>query len=170
MQKTQIDEIKDYLEVKPSIYTGGQPTPDQITILGELGFNILINLATSTSPNTLPNEKELSLAAGMAYVHIPVEWQAPTKDDLLKFFMMFEQHKGFKTFVHCALNMRVSVFIYLYRVIVEKEDRQGCWEDILKIWEPNEVWQKFIDQMLEEIQPPKNDKGWQFDWRGYSGL
>jgi hypothetical protein len=66
--------------------------------------------------------------------------------------------------------MRVSVFIYLYRVIAENEDRQLCWEDVLNIWEPSEVWQQFIDQMLEEIQPPKNDRNWQFDWRGYSGL
>ncbi len=52
--------IKDYIEVKPGIYTGGQPTADQIIQLGKAGFNILINLATATSPNALPNEQELS--------------------------------------------------------------------------------------------------------------
>jgi protein tyrosine phosphatase (PTP) superfamily phosphohydrolase (DUF442 family) len=170
LQNISVEEIKDYLEITPGMYTGGQPTRDQIKMLGELGFTILINLATSASPDSLPDEQELAQAAGMAYVQIPVEWQAPTKGDLLKFFQMFEQHKGFKTFVHCAKNMRVSIFIYLYRVIVENEDRQLCWEDVLSIWEPNEIWQQFIDQMLVEIQPPKNDRNWQFDWRGYSGL
>ncbi len=164
------EEIKDYLEVKPDIYTGGQPTEKQILQLGEAGFNILINLATTTSPNAIPNEQEIALSSGMAYVHIPVEWNNPTKSDLLKFFLMFDQHRGFKTFVHCVLNMRVSVFIFLYRVIVDREDRDSCWMDVMKIWEPDDVWQTFIDTMLAEINPPENDRNWQFDWRGYSGL
>jgi hypothetical protein len=83
---------------------------------------------------------------------------------------MFEQHRGFRTFVHCVLNMRVSVFIFLYRVIVDREDRDSCWMEVMKIWEPDDVWQTFIDTMLAEINPPENDRNWQFDWRGYSGL
>ena len=67
MQNKLIEEIKDYLEIKPGIYTGGQPTPDQIKLLGELGFTILINLATSVSPDSLPDEQELAQSAGMAY-------------------------------------------------------------------------------------------------------
>jgi protein tyrosine phosphatase (PTP) superfamily phosphohydrolase (DUF442 family) len=166
MQDEGLEAIKNYLEVSPGIFTGGQPTPVQFKLLGDLGFTIIINLATATSPDALPDELELAHTNGMAYVHIPVDWQAPTKGDLLKFFSMFEQHRGFKTFVHCALNMRVSVFIFLYRVIVERLDRQECWKDVLKIWRPDETWQNFIDQMLVEIQPPENDKDWQFSWHG----
>lgn len=170
MEQSGLEQIKNYLEVKPGIYTGGQPTAEQINLLGDQGFNILINLATSTSPDALQNEQEIAQNAGMAYVHIPVEWQNPTKKDLIKFFLMFEQHKGFKTFVHCVLNMRVSVFIYLYRVIIENEDPDICLWSIREIWEPNEVWQKFIDEMLIEIPHPANDINWQFEWKGYAGL
>lgn len=166
MQSTRIEDIPNYLEITPGIFTGGQPTPDQIKLLGELGFNILINLATTTSPDSIPNEQEMAQSAGMAYVHIPVDWQAPTKQDLLKFFSMFEQQRAFKTFVHCAKNMRVSVFIYLYRVIVERLDREKSWEDVIKIWMPNEVWQSFTDRMLAEVPPPEKDNDWQFEWRG----
>lgn len=164
MVKNALDGIKNYLQVSPEIFTGGQPTPDQIKLLGENGFTIMINLAESTSPDALPDEQELCRSAGMAYVYIPVNWSAPTKQDLLKFFLMYEQHRGFMTFVHCALNMRVSVFIFLYRVIVEKLDKLQCWEDVLKIWQPNDIWQKYIDQMLLEIHPPENVNEWQFDW------
>jgi protein tyrosine phosphatase (PTP) superfamily phosphohydrolase (DUF442 family) len=166
MKETELEGIKNYLEIPAGIYSGGQPTHAQIKMLGEHGFTIIINLATSTSPDAISNELELAQSNGMAYVHIPVDWQSPTKEDLTKFFLMFEQHKGFKTFVHCALNMRVSVFIFLYRVIVEKLDREECWKDVLKIWLPNEIWQNFIDKMLVEIQSPENDKDWQFEWHG----
>lgn len=159
-----IEDITNYLEVAPDIYTGGQPSPDEITALGEAGYKIVINLATTSSPDAIPEEQELVQTAGMAYVHIPVEWLSPTKSDLLKFFAMFEQYRGFKTFVHCALNMRVSVFIFLYRVIVERYNPADCWKDVLKIWQPNETWQTYSNTMLEEIIPPGNDRDWQFRW------
>ncbi|MBA4421267.1 MAG: phosphatase [Anaerolinea sp.] len=153
-----IESILNYLEVTTDIITGGQPSPGEITALGEAGYQIVINLATSTSPDAIPEEQELVQAAGMAYVHIPVEWQSPMKSDLLKFFAMFEPYRKFKTFVHCALNMRVSVFIYLFRVIVERQSATDCWQDVLKIWQPNETWLSYINTMLEEIIPPDNDQ------------
>lgn len=164
MIDSDLRQIRNYLEIEPDIFTGGQPTPDQIISLGKAGFNIVINLSTKTSPDAISNEEELVRNAGMAYVHIPVEWQAPAKQDLTKFFLMFEQHRGFKTFVHCAHNMRVSVFIYLYRVIVKKLTPMECWKDVIKIWQPNEIWQKFLDQMLQDIHSSDFNKDWQFNW------
>lgn len=165
MEPDAVQNIKDYLEIPGEIYTGGQPTPGQIKSAGEAGFKIWINLATAASPGALVNEQELVMEAGMAYVHIPVDWLAPEKKDLLKFFTMFDQHKAFKTFVHCALNMRVSVFVFLYRVIVEKLDRETCWEEVIKIWEPDEDWTGFINRMLAEVHPEDRDRDWQFNWQ-----
>jgi hypothetical protein len=62
--------------------------------------------------------------------------------------------------------MRVSVFVFLYRVIVKKLDRQECWKEVLKIWQPDDTWQSFIDHMLVKIQPPEGDMDWQFTWHG----
>ena len=153
-----IESILNYLVVTTDIITGGQPSPGEIIALGEAGYQIVINLATSTSPDAIPEEQELVQAAGMAYVHIPVDWQSPMKSDLLKFFALFEPYREFKIFVHCSLNMRVSVFIYLFRVIVERQSATDCWQDVLKIWQPNETWLSYINTMLEEIIPPGNDQ------------
>ena len=38
MQNKRIEDITNYLEVSPGIFTGGQPTPDQIKLLGEHGI------------------------------------------------------------------------------------------------------------------------------------
>jgi protein tyrosine phosphatase (PTP) superfamily phosphohydrolase (DUF442 family) len=159
-----LDTITNFSRPTSEIYTGGQPTPDEITALGKAGFQIVINLAMANSPNALPDEQQLVQEAGMAYVHIPVEWEAPAKEDLLKFISFFQQYHAFKIFTHCVLNMRVSVFIFLYRVIVEKAPAEACWPAVLKIWQPNEVWQQFIEKMLHDVTPPSGDLGWQFDW------
>jgi protein tyrosine phosphatase (PTP) superfamily phosphohydrolase (DUF442 family) len=70
---------------------------------------------------SLPDEPGVVQSLGMAYVHIPVQFSAPTEASLLEFFAAMEAHGSEKVWVHCAANMRVSAFIGLYRVI-----KQGC--------------------------------------------
>jgi hypothetical protein len=51
-------------------------------------------------------------------------------------------------FVHCAANMRVSAFMYLYRRIHEPMNEEQAKRDLYQIWIPNETWQNFIQQFL----------------------
>ena len=62
-----------------------------------------------------------------------------------------DQKKGQKIFVHCVLNMRVSVFVYLYRLLILKEDPDTAYQDLRKIWEPDQVWSDFIRKALSHI-------------------
>ena len=162
-----LKEIREFLQIGENIFSSGQPTEDQLKMLGDDGFSTVINLATAQSPDSIPNEKEIVMNAGMAYVHIPVDWANPTRSDLEKFFAMFDKFDHYKTFVHCARNMRASVFIFLFRVLVLKEDLEKCWQNVLDIWEPDETWQKFLQQMLVEIKEPINTRDWIIDWSGY---
>ena len=52
-----------------------------------------------------------------------------------------------KVWVHCAKNMRVSVFVYLYRRHVLGEDDPRASFPMREVWSPNEVWQAFIAQV-----------------------
>jgi protein tyrosine phosphatase (PTP) superfamily phosphohydrolase (DUF442 family) len=156
-----LEQIREYYRVEEDIYTAGQPTEDQIILLGHERFEVVINLATSHSPNALQDEQQLVMANGMAYVHIPVEWENPTLEDLHKFFHFFSTYGSFKTFVHCAKNMRVSAFVFLYQTLVENKDPATCLLDMLTIWKPNETWQAFIDHGLEQTA---NISDWKIDW------
>jgi protein tyrosine phosphatase (PTP) superfamily phosphohydrolase (DUF442 family) len=55
-------------------------------------------------------------------------------------------------FVHCAANMRVSAFMYLYRLIYEGMSDEQAKSDLQKIWTPNDTWQAFIQQAIEHYQ------------------
>ncbi len=163
----KLEEIREFLQIGENIYSSGQPTVDQLKMLGEEGFTVVINLATEKSPDAVPNEREIVMDSGMAYVHIPVEWENPTRADLEKFFAMFDKYDYYKTYVHCARNMRASVFIFLFRVIILKEDPEKCWENVLDIWVPDETWQRFLQQMLVEITDPVVTRDWIINWSGY---
>jgi protein tyrosine phosphatase (PTP) superfamily phosphohydrolase (DUF442 family) len=143
-----MQEILNYLPISDTLGTAGQPTPGQFAAIRAAGYQLVVNLAMPGSTDFLPDEGELVAAQGMAYIHIPVVWQSPAPEDLARFFAVLDRNRGRKVLVHCALNMRVSCFVFLYRVLRLGAPRETARRDVLAIWEPNATWQRFIDAAL----------------------
>ncbi|MEZ4769324.1 MAG: protein tyrosine phosphatase family protein [Caldilineales bacterium] len=143
-----LDSITNFFQILPLIGTAGQPTAGQFTAIRDAGFELVVNLAMASSDNALADEAGIVGALGMEYVHIPVVWTNPTPDDLARFFTTMEANRGRRVFVHCALNYRVSSFMYLYRVLRLGADEEDARWDLLSIWEPDECWSNFIAAAL----------------------
>jgi protein tyrosine phosphatase (PTP) superfamily phosphohydrolase (DUF442 family) len=146
---SNLEEIQDFLWVLPDLLTSGQPFAHQFVLLKDAGVHSVINLALSSSADAIFDEGDIVQKLGMGYVHIPVEWQAPLPEDLLAFFDAMEQLQGQKVLVHCARNKRVSCFVMLYRVLRLGTPLDVCQADMQKIWQPDIVWQEFIDTSLD---------------------
>jgi len=140
-----LDSIYNFLMLSPSVATAGQPTEDELAAVKAAGFEAVINLLPTTSPNALPEEEKIVSGLGLEYVHIPVEWGNPTAADAERFFDALDAHAGRRVFVHCAANMRVSAFLYLYRTVRQHVPPVEAAEDLHRIWTPSETWQRFID-------------------------
>ena len=151
MPSSQLDGILNYLRISDAIGTAGQPAAAQFADIRAAGYEVVVNLAMSDSTNALTNERELIEEQGMVYVHIPVEWESPTLHDLVEFFEVMERYSGRKIFVHCVLNMRVSCFILLHRVLRQDIPLATARATLLEIWQPNPVWEAFMKQALEQL-------------------
>src|ERR1700757_3355019 len=116
---TVLSGIYNFRSIDDKLGTAGQPTEEQFQAVRDAGFEAVINLALPTSDNALPHEGGIVTGLGMAYVHIPVNFQAPTAQDFRAFCGAMRAFEGRRIFVHCAANMRVSAFVYLYRVLHE---------------------------------------------------
>jgi protein tyrosine phosphatase (PTP) superfamily phosphohydrolase (DUF442 family) len=138
-------EILNFLELDGGIGTGGQPTAAQFNALREAGYQVVINLALPTSDNALANEGALVTHLGMTYIHIPVIWEQPLAEDFSQFAHIMQALQGMQVFVHCARNMRVACFMFLYRTVYEHVPQDMARRDLLKIWKPNETWQALMD-------------------------
>jgi uncharacterized protein (TIGR01244 family) len=136
--------------IDESLCTSGQPTEAQLQEIAAAGFKTVVNLALHDDPRySLPDEAGTVRSLGMRYVHIPVQFAAPTKQDLTEFFVAMKAHEGQKVWVHCAANIRVSVFLGLYRVIEQRWEREVAFTQLSELWQPNEVWSSFIESALE---------------------
>lgn len=150
MTAADVNAIRHYLAISPRLATAGQPTAEQFAAVSQAGYQVVVNLALSTSDSALPHEAELVKSLGMTHFHIPVVWEAPTLMDLEIFFKVMERNSSHSVFVHCAKNMRVSVFVYLYRVLHQRVNPSVAQADLHRIWQPNPIWQTFIDRALAE--------------------
>ena len=153
MTAVELTAIRNYLAISPTLATAGQPTPQQFEAVAQAGYTVVVNLALSTSDHAIANEAELVSSLGMTHFHIPVVWEAPTPADLAIFFKVMEKNQDRSVFVHCALNMRVSAFVYLYRVLRLGVDSSVALADLHRIWQPNPTWQAFIDNALAQPAP-----------------
>jgi protein tyrosine phosphatase (PTP) superfamily phosphohydrolase (DUF442 family) len=150
MAAAQLSDIFNFVAVSDTLGTAGQPTAEQLDAVQDAGYTVVINLATGTTPRDLSNEAVLLQERGIDYIHIPVIWDQPTAENLAQFFQAMDANQGKKCFVHCIANMRVSAFVYLYRVLKQGVPEAEARAMMNRLWEPNVVWQNFIDEVLAE--------------------
>ena len=146
-----LSEIYNFRPIGEKFGTAGQPTEEQFQAIRAAGFETVINLALPTSDNALPHEGSIVTGLGMSYVHIPVNFQAPTAQDFRTFCGAIKAFEGRRVFVHCAANMRVSAFVYLYRVLHQKLSPSEAERDLHAIWQPDEIWSRFIRDQLNRV-------------------
>jgi hypothetical protein len=82
---------------------------------------------------------------GGAYHHIPVEFQAPTIEDLTQFCMVM-QAAGKRVFVRGAANSRMVSFVSLYGQATLDWSSAHATTHVRRFWEPNEVWAAIIER------------------------
>jgi len=154
MMDHELSAIRNYRAVDELLATSGQPSAAELAAMAAAGFKTVINLALHDDPRySLPDEAGTVRSLGMGYVHIPVQFSAPTEADLLAFFEAMDEHRGEKVWVHCAANKRVTAFLGLYRVIKEGWPRQRAFQLMHELWQPDDVWAAFIARMLDKPTP-----------------
>lgn len=146
---SSLQQIEAFLPISPTLATSGQPKAEQFTDIASAGYSLVINLATPASSNWNSNENAIAQSLGMEYVGIPIDWEYPTLSDFEDLANLLDENTERKTWVHCAKNMRVSAMIYLYHRLRKGYTEETSRRYLEQIWQPNEVWQNFIDATIE---------------------
>jgi uncharacterized protein (TIGR01244 family) len=152
MANSSINDARNFRSLDDEhLLTAGQPNEGQLEDAARQGVKVVINLALHDDPRySLRDEEGTVRALGMQYVHIPVQFNAPTENDLRAFCTAMDDHAGKKLLIHCAANYRVTAFLGLYRVLREGRTVEAAFAPMRSVWEPDEVWKTFIARMLAQ--------------------
>jgi protein tyrosine phosphatase (PTP) superfamily phosphohydrolase (DUF442 family) len=132
------------VEINPRLVTSGQPSAAMLATLAAQGFAADIYLAPLTLPDAVHDEPAIVARQGLVFVNIPIAFGDPSAQDFDAFVAALAPLQGRKVLVHCEVNLRASSMVFLYRVIVGKEDPQRAYESVAKVWSPNAKWKRFI--------------------------
>ena len=145
-----IEEIYNFLALSDQLLCSGMPSAEQVAELPAAGVRRVINLATYDPENDPDDEATLVASLGMKYESIPVDWEAPTREDLEDFMQVMDENGDEKVLVHCRANYRATAFIALYRNLRLGWTQEEAFLDLRRIGNPEEypVWEKFITQQL----------------------
>jgi uncharacterized protein (TIGR01244 family) len=141
-----LTDIYNFIPVSETLGTSGQPTEAQMSEIAAAGYKVVVNLALGKSENALADEAATVNGLGMTYHHIPVVWEAPQLSDFEQFVPLMDSLAGQKVFLHCVANYRASMFTALYAEKRWGWTRAQADAHIRRIWEPDEVWKKFIEE------------------------
>lgn len=149
--------IYHFRRLNSEITTSGQPSEAQLKEIAGLGVTHVINLGMHDHEKALPDEAASVAALGIEYIHIPVEFDAPTELHFARFCEEMERLSGKSVHVHCIANLRVTAFLYRYqRDVLDLPDGEArALMDT--VWRPGKVWAEFIgdDASIElDHRPP----------------
>ncbi len=148
MHDTALAGIYNARVLAADLATSGQPDEGELATIAAAGYRLVVNLALHDAGYALPDEAASVHALGMDYVHIPVAFDAPQQDNLRAFFAVMDANAGRKTWVHCAANKRVSVFVGLWLHLRRGVPTDAAFALQRDIWQPDAVWARFVADML----------------------
>jgi hypothetical protein len=143
-------DIRGWQRLNSAITTSGRLEEADVDRLAEIGVKQVVNLALDSHPEALVDEGGKFAAAGIAYTHIPVPFDAPHEAHFAAFRAAVEQGPQ-PVHVHCIMNWRVAAFFYrLHRDLQDMPEAEAR-ALMVQQWVPDAddkpewaVWADFI--------------------------
>jgi uncharacterized protein (TIGR01244 family) len=149
----QSEDLPRYLEVTPSIGTGGQMTNAGIQQLAEKGYRAIINLRAAGEGVDLEAEQKLVEATGMEYYAVPISGKDPDPAQVEKFLDRMQSLGGKRVFVHCATANRVGSLMLIKRVLRDGLSVDEAIAEAIRIGLKSDVLKQFALDMIERLRP-----------------
>ena len=146
-----MNKILNYVKINELISTSGQPKIEELELIANEGFEVIINLAVPTTSNALENEDKIVSSLNMSYIHIPVDFENPKISDLKLFLNILQALGANKVWIHCAKNYRVSAFMYVYHKYILHTPFEEIDLSIFDKWQPSLIWQELMKVQLEDL-------------------
>ena len=107
--------------VSQDLATGGQPSPEDLTRLRDLGYRTIPNLRRPDEGSNEEGDRVREL--GMTYLNIPIGGEPIIPQQVGRFTAALTDSANYPMLVHCASANRVGGLFYLHRVVHEDHDK-----------------------------------------------
>jgi uncharacterized protein (TIGR01244 family) len=116
-------EIPNNVRASPGLATAGQPAPETLARLKELGFKTVINIRTEAEPGVV-QEADVVKAQGLDYHLIPITAATFSAEQVDAIAKILDDPAAGPVLFHCGSSNRVGAVI----AAIEARKGRGCAE------------------------------------------
>jgi uncharacterized protein (TIGR01244 family) len=130
--------------VDAAIACGGATTPEAFPELKKLGFSSIVNLRREQEPGVdIPGARAAAAAAGLKYLHIPVDGANPDPQAVDAFLAAVTDKSNQPAYIHCGSANRVAAMWLIKRVVVDGWEIPRATEEAVTIGLTSEGLKRF---------------------------
>jgi uncharacterized protein (TIGR01244 family) len=116
----QVPGITNFKQVKSTVACAGATTPESMRAVKDMGFAAVVNLRQASEKGAdIEAETAAAQAAGLTYIHIPMNGAAPDPAVVDRFLAAARTPANNPMFVHCASGNRAAAVWLVRRVLVD---------------------------------------------------
>ena len=153
VKKSTIEGITNFAQVETTVACAGAVTPSAVAGIKKMGFASIINLRLDTEKGAdIDAEAAAAKAAGINFVHLPLNGSAPDPAVADRFLAFITQPGNQPAFIHCASGNRAAAMWLIKRVLIDKWDNDRAMEEASQLGSISPVMKTFA---LDYIQAHK---------------
>lgn len=119
-EKTTLPGAKNVTRVDATVMCGGATGDEAFPALKKQGFASVLNLRqASESGVDLDASRSAAQAAGLKYLHVPVNGSDPQPSSVDEFLKAVKEPSNQPVYIHCASANRVGAMWLIKRVVVD---------------------------------------------------
>ena len=121
--KPTVAGVTNFAKLESTIACAGATNASAVPDLKKLGYKTIINLRQASEPGAdVDAEAAAARAAGVKYVHLPVNGASPDPATVDQFIAAVGEPANQPVFVHCASGNRAAAFWMIKRLVVDGWD------------------------------------------------
>lgn len=124
--------IRNFYEVEPYLFRGGQPGADGFRALKDMGVKTVICLRWGTK--IIAAEKQAVEQLGMRFVSIPLNyWNLPSQETIDQFLALIDDSSNHPVYVHCFHGSdRTGILLAIFRMFRQGWSFNQSYEEMRK--------------------------------------
>src|SRR5580765_5341743 len=153
VKKSTIEGITNFAQVETTVACAGAVTPSAVAGIKKMGFASIINLRLDSEKGAdIDAEAAAAKAAGINFVHLPLNGTAPDPAVADRFLKIIAEPGYQPAFIHCASGNRAAAMWLIKRVLIDKWDNDRALEEASQLGSISPAMKTFA---LDYIQAHK---------------
>lgn len=145
--------ITNFKRLESTVACAGATTPEALRAVKEMGFASVVNLREASEPDAnLDAESNAAKAAGLRYVHLPLNRQAPDSAVVDRFVDAARDPANQPMFIHCASGSRAAAMWLVKRAVIDGWPIDRATEEAEKLGLTSVPWKQFATDYAKAHQ------------------